>query len=169
MRRKYKKSPLSLEERQTIQTMYYKGHSQSQIANAIGRPQSCISLELKRNMGKRGYKATEAHSKASKRKRPTYLSNLTDSELEKLKDLLQEGRCKQAAYDFNVSQTTIYRWATTLNISRDAEAGGRTEHLYLYKQDREILEKYIDNEPSVCNYAQALRKILREELCITTE
>ena len=58
---------LSLAERYYIQVERKKKVSQSKIAEAVGRSQSTISRELKRNSGKKGYRHKQADRFAHER------------------------------------------------------------------------------------------------------
>jgi IS30 family transposase len=58
---------LSLEERHYIEIETKKGTSQSDIAKALGRDQSNISRELRRNKGLKGYRHKQANSFAQER------------------------------------------------------------------------------------------------------
>lgn len=59
---------LTREQRYQIKALLGMGHSQTQIATAIGVHKSTISRELKRNRGKRGYRPKQAHEKALSRR-----------------------------------------------------------------------------------------------------
>ncbi len=59
---------LTCEQRYTIRVLLKKNFSQKDIANAIGVNKSTISRELKRNIGKRGYRNKQAHMKALERR-----------------------------------------------------------------------------------------------------
>lgn len=56
-------------ERAIIQIRHQEQVSQRAIAREIGHHQSTVSREIKRNGGKRGYRATSAQQKAAKRKK----------------------------------------------------------------------------------------------------
>ena len=60
---------LSLEERYYIEVEQRKGTSQNKIAEALGRHQSNISREIKRNKGQRGYRHKQANQQAKQRHR----------------------------------------------------------------------------------------------------
>lgn len=59
---------LTCEQRYTIRVLLKKNFSQKDIANTIGVNKSTISRELKRNIGKRGYRNKQAHMKALERR-----------------------------------------------------------------------------------------------------
>lgn len=60
---------LRREDRDVIHRMSQRGCSQTEISEAIGFGQPTISKELRRNVGKRGYRPKQADEMASKRKR----------------------------------------------------------------------------------------------------
>jgi len=54
-------------ERYQIEILRKAKHNQSEIAVLLGRDKSCISRELRRNRGQRGYRSKQAHSFAQTR------------------------------------------------------------------------------------------------------
>jgi len=121
---------ITLEQRYEIQAFLKAGLSQKDIANAIGKSESSISREIKRNKDLRGcgYKATTAQRKYEKRlfKKLKHIS-FTDeirATAEKLinDDLSPEqvvGKCKKIGQPM-VSHETIY-----LYIWDDKKKGGK--------------------------------------------
>ena len=61
-------SHLTLEEREGIAEMHRAGNVQTQIADRLGRSNSTISRELRRNRSRNGYWAVAAHRKAQTRR-----------------------------------------------------------------------------------------------------
>ena len=59
---------LTQAERYQIEILRKAKHNQSEIAALLGRDKSCISRELRRNLGQRGYRPKQAHSLAQTRK-----------------------------------------------------------------------------------------------------
>ena len=59
---------LTQAERYQIEILHKAKHKQSDIAALLGRDKSCISRELRRNRGQRGYRAKQANSLAQTRK-----------------------------------------------------------------------------------------------------
>lgn len=59
---------LTQEERYTIERMRKEGYTQAQIASCLGRDESTISRELRRNSGQRGYRHKQAQRKAEDRR-----------------------------------------------------------------------------------------------------
>ena len=55
---------LTQAERCQIEILRKAKHNQSDIAALLGRDKSCISRELRRNQGQRGYRSKQAHSLA---------------------------------------------------------------------------------------------------------
>jgi len=60
---------LTREQRYQIKALLSMGHTQAEIAKAVGVHRSTICRELKRNRGQRGYRAKQAHEKALSRRR----------------------------------------------------------------------------------------------------
>ena len=58
---------LTQAERYQIEILRKAKHNQSDIAALLGRDKSCISRELRRNQGQRGYRSKQAHSLAQTR------------------------------------------------------------------------------------------------------
>jgi IS30 family transposase len=59
---------LTQAERYQIEVLRKAKHNQSEIATLLGRDKSCISRELRRNRGQRGYRSKQAHSLAQTRR-----------------------------------------------------------------------------------------------------
>jgi IS30 family transposase len=59
---------LTQSERYQIEILCKAGHKQNSIARLMGRDISCISRELRRNRGQRGYRQKQARSLAQSRK-----------------------------------------------------------------------------------------------------
>lgn len=59
---------LTQAERYQIEILRKAKHTQSDIAALLGRDKSCISRELRRNRGQRGYRSKQAHSIAQTRR-----------------------------------------------------------------------------------------------------
>ena len=60
-------SHLSEDQRYVIHNGLARGLTQAMIAELIGKDPSCISREIKRNTGKRGYRPKQAHQKSKER------------------------------------------------------------------------------------------------------
>lgn len=58
---------LTAEERYQIEDLRREGYSQKKIAIAIGRSESTLSREIRRNRGDRGWRPRQAHQKAQER------------------------------------------------------------------------------------------------------
>ena len=59
---------LTLAQRYQIEILRKANHTQSEIAVLLGRDKSCISPELRRNLGQRGYRSKQAPSIAKTRR-----------------------------------------------------------------------------------------------------
>ena len=60
---------LTQEQRYQIYALKKMGHNQTEIANCIGVDKSTLSRELKRNLGRRGYRPKQAHNLAMSRRK----------------------------------------------------------------------------------------------------
>jgi len=120
--KKYKQ--LSPEQRYTIERLLAEGHNQKQIANVIGKSESTISRELRRNVNKRGkganiYDSGRAQEKAQKRhkEKPKHRV-LEEWHLEYLRDKLKNERwspeyvSSRGKLEFGefVSHETLYKY-----------------------------------------------------------
>jgi IS30 family transposase len=59
---------LTQEERYSIERMRKAGYKQNEIAACLGRSESTIIRELRRNRWQRGYRHNQAHQKACQRR-----------------------------------------------------------------------------------------------------
>ena len=136
--------------------------TQAQIAQQLEVDQSSISRELKRNIGKRGYRPKQADNKANLRKKNTVKSRvMTADMIEKIKGLLKErwspeqisGALKSDINEvLSVSHETIYKF-----IWSDKANGGE-----LYKSLRRKAKKYT----SRCKEKQAGRGFIKDRIGI---
>ena len=120
---------ITLEQRYEIQSLLKADYSQKAIAKAIGKNESTISREIKRNKDKRGcgYKATTAQRKYQKRlfEKPKHV-HLTDEIRINIEELIKGdlspeqivGRCKKLGRT-TVSHETIYQ-----HVWDDKKKGG---------------------------------------------
>ena len=158
---------LNLEERHYIQVELKKGNSQNQIATSLGRSQSCISRELKRNTIKKRYSHTKAHKQAKIRLccSPKH-TKLTKSMLIIIDKYIKKdwspeqisGRLK-IDKTLNLHHETIYQY-----IKKDKEKGGSL-YTHLRHQKRRYKKRFnfkrnpskipnrrdIDERPEVVN------------------
>ena len=82
---------LSLEERHYIEFQRKEGVSMNKIAKALGRAQSTLSRELRRNTGQRGYRHKQAHRVAQERHQEKPKSvKLTDDIKRRISDEIKE-------------------------------------------------------------------------------
>lgn len=122
---KYKQ--LTYEQRCQIEVLNKSSFSQTEIAEAIGVSQSCISRELKRNRGERGYRHKQAQLKAEKRRRqidkqhkmtPEMIDLIEDKIYKKWSPEQISGRLK-AEENIHISHESIYQ-----HIWEDKRLGG---------------------------------------------
>ncbi len=124
---------LSLEERHYIELSLKEGVSQKKISNILGRCQSSITREIKRNTGKRGYRHKQANNFAIERhKNKEKAVKLTAKIKEQLNGYIKKdwspeqisGRLKLEGI-INLHHETIYRY-----ILEEKQAGGQLfQHL----------------------------------------
>lgn len=118
---------LRCEDRKIIYRMIKDKRSQTVIANTLGFSQSCISKEIKRNSGLRGYRPKQAQGKAVARKqaKPSRPSVITDSLAEQILVRLETKHSPEqisgslALGGHSVSTSTIYT-----HVFKDKKAGG---------------------------------------------
>lgn len=72
---------LTYEQRCQIEALNRSGITQEAIADLLGKSQSCISREISRNSGLRGYRHKQAQSKAEERRRATAKPHKMNAEL----------------------------------------------------------------------------------------
>jgi len=139
-------SQMNKEDRIKIETMLKVGYSQSEIAKSLGRSDSTISRELRRNIPKRGkgaleYRANNAQTKTDQRHKlkpkAVKLTNEMKSKISKLiienrlSPELISGRARTQKLDM-VSHETIYKfiWASKHGNKR-SERPYKALHKYL--------------------------------------
>jgi len=135
---------LSLAERHYIEIERKKGKSFNLIARALGRSQSTISREVKRNTGLRGYRHQQADHLAQKRHRNKAKSvKLTDKIKSIIDQFLKEdwspeqiaGRLKNIGL-ISLHHETIYQY-----ILDDKQQGGQL-YKCLRHQNRKYRKRY---------------------------
>lgn len=141
---------LTSEDRHYIETRYKLKDSITSIASALQRSQSTISRELKRNVGQRGYRHKQAHSKAQQRHvdKPK-ATKLTPGMISKIETLLGQqwspeqisGRLKLEG-DGRVCHETIYQ-----HVLNDKLAGGKL-YLNLRRHQKKYRKRYGNNTGS---------------------
>ena len=129
---------LTLEERYQINGFLRIGMTLTEIAKALGVHKSTISREIKRNKGKRGYRAKQAEEKRKERlkKRKTRISQKEWAMIERyLKEDYspeQVSNWMKKEYDLQVSHEWIYQ-----HIYEDKKEGGTLyKHLRRRKKYR---------------------------------
>lgn len=132
---------LTAEERYQIDDLTREGYSQKQIAHALGRSESTLSRELRRNKGERGWRPRQAHQKAEERLTKRGVENvaqISDVVWEYVRKHLQEdqwspeqiaGRLKRSELG-TISHETIYQ-----HVLNDKKNGGTLyQHLRCKKK-----------------------------------
>jgi len=142
---------LTPEERHYIETRHKLKDSTMVIASALGRSQSTVSRELKRNRGQRGYRHQQAHSKAQQRHsdkpKTVKLTSMLVSDINALLEqqwspeqisgrLTQEGKA-------SVCHETIYQ-----HVLKDKCAGGKL-YLNLRRHAKTYRKRYGSRTGSV--------------------
>jgi transposase, IS30 family len=111
---------LTLEERDRIAQLHYRGADQKEIAKSVGRCPSTISRELRRNRAGDEYYAAQAQREAERRRQERPLvGKMDDPEINQAvrAGLAAEwapeqiaGRLQQEDSDRHISAQTIYTW-----------------------------------------------------------
>lgn len=135
---------LSPEDRYYIEIENKKGSSKTVIAKSLGRSESSIYRELKRNAGERGYRHKQAHKKASLRhlEKPKAIK-MTDEIKNIINGLIRDdwspeqisGRLKMDG-TVSLHHETIYQ-----HILADKKAGG-TLYMHLRHQNKTYRKRY---------------------------
>lgn len=130
---------LTREERYQIYALIKAEHTQTQIAEILGRYKSTISRELRRNRGLRGYRPKQAQGLAQQRREGASQDRITTSQWERVEQLLRQdwspeqvsGWLKREE-DLAISHEWIY-----LYVYEDKRAGGDLyKHLRCQKPRR---------------------------------
>ena len=135
---------LSSEDRHYIEIESKKGSSKKAIAKSLGRSESSIHRELKRNTGDRGYRHKQAHSKASLRHQEKPKATKMTCRIKDLintlirEDWSPEQICGRLKLEGTVSlhHETIYQY-----ILADKKAGG-TLYTHLRHQNKTYRKRY---------------------------
>lgn len=111
---------LSLEEREEIEKLLKLDFALSRIASTIVRSFSVVKSEVKRNGGRKEYKAKDAHeaymmrNEARKRK---IRKNLTQEEIDKITSLAKEGHSLNRIYEITgVGYDRVRKYLVENNI-----------------------------------------------------
>lgn len=135
---------ISLEERHYIELSIRNGLSHTKIAEILNRHQSCISREVKRNTGKRGYRHNQADKFATERhKNKAKAIKLTAEIKEQIDHYIREdwspeqivGRLKLKG-SISLHHETIYQY-----ILEDKQAGGQL-YTHLRHQNKTYRKRY---------------------------
>jgi IS30 family transposase len=131
---------LTYEQRCQIEALNRSGITQKAMADLTGVSQSCISREISRNSGERGYRHKQAQSKAEERRSATAKPHKMNAELiDEIEDKLwlkwspeQISGWLQVHQDASISHESIYQ-----HVWADKQSGG-----LLYKNLRRHARKY---------------------------
>lgn len=158
---------LSLEERHYIELSSKNGESHTKIAESLGRSQSSISRELRRNMGKRGYRHKQADRLSNERHRhkPKAIK-LTEEVKNTINQYLEEDWSPEQIAGWLKNETPITLHFETIyqHVLTDKEAGGSL-YKHLRHQKKTYRKRYggghnrtgiknrvdIDERPEVAN------------------
>jgi IS30 family transposase len=161
---------LSLAERYYIEVEKKAGQSMNKIAHVLGRTQSTISREIKRNIGKKGYRHKQADYLSQERhKNKPKAVKMTEGIKQQVKSYLEQdwspeqvaGRLKHEGV-VSLHHESIYQY-----VLADKQAGG-TLYQHLRHQNKTYRKRYgsahnstgipnrvdIDKRPEVANKRQ---------------
>ncbi|MCH7733006.1 MAG: IS30 family transposase [Candidatus Marinimicrobia bacterium] len=115
-----------MEQRYGIYTLLKTGHKQPEIAKTIGVHKSTVSRELRRNLGKRGYRYKQAHAKAKERQEDKISPRIDGSTWAFIETLIRKDLSPEQIHgwlkenmDISVSHEWIYHY-----ILQDKHTGG---------------------------------------------
>jgi transposase, IS30 family len=135
---------LNCEERYYIEVERRRGLSANKIAKSLNRSQSCVSRELQRNTGEKGYRSKQANNKAQDRHANKPKKVKLTSEIKSIiNDRLNDdwspeqiaGRLKTEGV-INISHETIYQY-----VLKDKKAGGNL-YMKLRHQGKTYKKRY---------------------------
>ncbi|MDZ7802816.1 IS30 family transposase [Thiohalophilus sp.] len=136
---------LTQEQRYQIQAYMKAGFNQTQTANFIGVDKSTVSREVRRNRGRRGYRAQQAHRFCLERRADKAQSRIESATWHHVRRLLREdwspeqiGLWLAKEAGLSVSHESIY-----LYVLADKQAGGSLyRHLRCQKQRKKRYGTY---------------------------
>jgi IS30 family transposase len=114
---------LTREQRYQIYALRKAGQNQSQIAMIIGCHKSTITRELRRNHGQKGYRPTQAHDLARRRRRRSHQPRIPLETWQTIERLLRQ--------DWSPQQIT-----GRLRLERQASISPERIYLYIYADKR---------------------------------
>lgn len=124
---------ITYEERIIIKTLLQEGIQKTEIAKKLGRNESTIKREIKRNTGKRGYRPKQAQEMAEERRKQPRNVKMTPEVVEHIEEKIntefspeQISGSMKNEIDVKVSTETIYK-----HLLKDKAGGGQ-----LYKKLR---------------------------------
>lgn len=116
MKQKYKH--LTQEERYSIERMRKAGYKQTEIAELLDRSEGTISREIRRNMGKRGYRSGQAGASAAQRRLESRKAKRSTAEVQQAVEYY-------LGEDYSPEQVTGF-------MRRQGEDTVSHEHIYQY-------------------------------------
>ena len=130
---------LTREERYQIYALMKVGHTQTEVAEVLGRSKATISRELRRNIGQRGYRPKQAHRLAAERRQERQRERLTTTHWKRVETLLREDWSPEQVSAWLRQEEGLivsHEWIY-LYIYRDKRAGGDLhKHLRCQKPRR---------------------------------
>lgn len=136
---------LTQEERYQIYALMKAGHSQSEIADILGRHKSTISRELRRNCGLRGYRPKQAHCLSVERRQSKARCRIANDHWTLVERLLREDWSPEqvslwlrAEYDIRISHEWIYQYV----LQNKSMGGDLYRHLRCQKRRRKRYGSY---------------------------
>ncbi|MDZ7803481.1 IS30 family transposase [Thiohalophilus sp.] len=108
---------LTLEQRYQIQAYMKAGFNETQTADFIGVDKSTVNRELRRNRGKRGYRAKQAHRRCLQRRADKARSRIDNATWRHVRRLLRE--------DWSPEQICLW-------LAQETAQSVSCEHIYQY-------------------------------------
>lgn len=162
-----KYTQLTQEQRYQIHALLKMGHSQTEIADALGVHKSTISRELQRNRGKRGYRPKQAHPFALARHKQAQKRITADSWALVEAKLRQDWSPEQIAGRFKEAGVAISHEHIYQYIYADKRVGGDLwKHLRCQKKRRKRIGSYdrrgkIPNRKSIAERPEVVEQRTR--------
>ena len=112
---------LTMEERYQIDDLQGEGFSKTDIAKQLGRSTSTVTREMKRNKGKRGWHAHQAHDKAKMRLITRGQANAR--------------RVSEDAWEYAKSKLQTHQWSPDqISGELKLKGSGRISHEFIYQR-----------------------------------
>jgi len=160
---------LTQEERYQIHALMKAGHSQTEIAELIGRHKSTISRELRRNKGLRGYRPVQAQRLALSRREAKAARRISPKAWSWVKRLLHEDWSPEQISLWLASEMHIsisHEWIYQFVLQDKRQGGHLYRHLRCQKQRRKRYGSYsrrgcIANQISIDDRPEVVDQRLR--------